>query len=84
MASVCVERGLRAEQADALGYLSAQPDASLGGLIAIQVVEHFQPDYLMAFLEAAYHALRPGAPLVLETINPAWLDGVFSRPTCAT
>jgi len=74
MASVCVERGLRAEQADALGYLSAQPDASLGGLIAIQVVEHFQPDYLMAFLEAAYHALRPGAPLVLETINPAcWM-----------
>ncbi len=74
MASVCVERGLRAEQADALAYLLAQPDASLGGLIAIQVVEHFQPDYLMAFLEAAFHALRPGAPLVLETINPAcWM-----------
>src|SRR5262249_47410852 len=29
---------------------------------------------LMAFLESAYHALRPGAPIVLETINPAcWM-----------
>jgi SAM-dependent methyltransferase len=74
MVSVCRERGLQVEQADALGYLCAQPDRSLGGLIAIQVVEHFQPDYLMAFLEAAFHALRPGAPLVLETINPAcWM-----------
>jgi SAM-dependent methyltransferase len=74
MVSVCAERGLLAEQADALGYLRARPDGSLGGLAAIQVVEHFQPDYLMAVLEAAFHALRPGAPLVLETINPAcWM-----------
>jgi SAM-dependent methyltransferase len=69
MVSLCTERGLPAEQADALSYLRAQPAASLGGLIAIQVVEHLPPDYLMAFLEAAFHALRPGAPIVLETIN---------------
>jgi SAM-dependent methyltransferase len=74
MASVCRERGLQVEQADALGYLRTLTDRSLGGLVAIQVVEHFQPEYLMAFLEAAFHALRPGAPLVLETINPAcWM-----------
>jgi len=74
MASVCRERGLAVEQADALDYLRAQPDASLGGLVAIQVVEHLPPDYLMAFLEAAYHALRPGAAIVLETINVAcWM-----------
>jgi SAM-dependent methyltransferase len=69
MVSICTERHLHAEQADALSYLRAQPDASLGGLIAVQVVEHLSPDYLMAFLEAAFHALRPGAPIVLETIN---------------
>ncbi len=69
MVSVCTERGLRASQTDALTFLRAQPDGSLGGLIAIQVVEHLQPDYLMAFLEAAFHALRPGATVVLETIN---------------
>jgi SAM-dependent methyltransferase len=74
MVSVCTERGLRATQADALGFVRGQPDGSLGGLTAIQVVEHMPPDYLMAFLEAAYHALRPGAPIVLETINPAcWM-----------
>ena len=74
MASLCRERGLAVEQADALEYLRAQPDASLGGLVAIQVVEHLPPDYLVAFLEAAYHALRPGAALVLETINVAcWM-----------
>jgi len=74
MVSVCRERGLLVEQADALGYLRALTDRSLGGLVAIQVVEHFQPEYLMEFLEAAFHALRPGAPLVLETINPAcWM-----------
>jgi O-antigen chain-terminating methyltransferase len=77
MVSVCVERGLRAEQADALTYLRAQPDRSLGGLLAIQVVEHLSPDYLMAFLEAAYHALRPGSTLVLETINVACWSAFF-------
>ena len=51
-----------------------QPDASVGGLVAIQVVEHFPPGYLVRFLETAFHKLRPGAPLVLETINPAcWM-----------
>lgn len=74
MVSVCTERGLRAEHAEAVGYLRSRPDGSLGGLTAIQVVEHFQPDYLMAFLESAYHALRPGSALILETINPAcWM-----------
>ena len=51
-----------------------QDDGGLGGLIAIQVVEHFEPAYLLRVLELAYQKLRPGAPLVLETINPAcWM-----------
>ena len=53
---------------------SSDLDGSLGGLVAVQVVEHFTPAYLTRFLEAAYHALAPGAPLVLETINPnCWM-----------
>ena len=55
-------------------YLASLPDGSLGGLFAAQVVEHLEPDYLMRFLDAAYHKLRPGSKIVLETINPAcWL-----------
>ncbi len=74
MVEVCEGRGLRAEQGDALAFLARQPDASIGGLIAIQVVEHFPPGYLVRFLETAFHKLRPGAPIVLETLNPAcWL-----------
>jgi SAM-dependent methyltransferase len=74
MVALCRERGFNAEQADALAYLESLPDASLAGLSAIQVVEHLEPGYLARFLETAFHKLRPGAPIVLETINPAcWM-----------
>jgi SAM-dependent methyltransferase len=74
MVQACRERGLDAEEADALAYLSSLPDGSLGGLFAAQVVEHLEPDYLMRLLETAYHKLRPGSSIVLETINPGcWI-----------
>jgi SAM-dependent methyltransferase len=74
MVEICRSRAFDVELSDALAYVARQPDGSLGGLIAIQVVEHFTPAYLTRFLEAAYHALTPGAPLVLETINPnCWM-----------
>ena len=71
MVEVCRERGLEATAADALAYLDEQPDGSLGGLFAAQVVEHLQPGYLTRFLDTAFDKLRPGALIVLETINPA-------------
>jgi len=38
------------------------------------VVEHLEPGYLMALIETAFHKLRPGGLIVLETINAAcWL-----------
>jgi 2-polyprenyl-3-methyl-5-hydroxy-6-metoxy-1,4-benzoquinol methylase len=74
MVDVCVGKGLEALAADALGYLRSLPDQSLGGLFAAQVIEHLEPSYLVQFLDAAYDKLRPGSPIVLETINPAcWL-----------
>jgi SAM-dependent methyltransferase len=71
MVEVCRARGLDVVEADVVSYLEDVPDASCGGLFAAQVVEHLQPAYLLRFLELARHALRPGAPLVLETLNPA-------------
>ena len=71
MVEVCRGRGLQAETGDALGYLGGLPDGALGGLFAAQVVEHLEPRYLMRLLDAAFDKLRPGAPIVLETINPA-------------
>jgi SAM-dependent methyltransferase len=74
MVELCRQAGLDAELGDALSFLERQPDASIGALVAVQVVEHFEPAYLARFLETAFHKLRPGAPLILETINPAcWM-----------
>jgi SAM-dependent methyltransferase len=74
MVQLCRARGLDVERDEALRFLERQPDGSLGGLVAIQVVEHFQPAHLLRVLETAHHKMRRGAPLVLETINPAcWM-----------
>ena len=67
-------RGLDAVETDALAHLESLADASLGGIISSQVIEHLAPSYLIALLPVALRKLRPGAPIVLETINPAcWL-----------
>lgn len=74
MVELCRARGLDVEQDEALGYLERQADGTIGGLAAIQVVEHFEPVYLARFLDAAHRKMCPAAPLILETINPAcWL-----------
>jgi len=71
MVDVCREQGIDATEADALSYLRAQRDSSLGGLFSAQVVEHLEPRYLTGLLDVAFDKLRPGAPIILETINPA-------------
>ena len=70
MVEECRARGLDASAGDALALLDALEDESLGGLFAAQVVEHLQPDYLVRLLNVAGRKLRPGARIVLETINP--------------
>src|SRR5687768_2192350 len=70
MVEVCRARGLDVANADARGYLRGLPDESLGGIIALQVIEHLAPSYLADTLGLAYDKLRPGARMVLETINP--------------
>ncbi|HEY2906338.1 MAG TPA: methyltransferase domain-containing protein [Vicinamibacterales bacterium] len=74
MVAIARERGLDVVEADALTALQEAPDGSLGGVVAAQVVEHLEPAYLLRLLDVAYDKLRPGAPIVIETINPAcWL-----------
>ena len=70
MVAACRARGLEARAGDALTHLEGLEDESLGGLFAAQVVEHLQPDYLVRLLNVAGRKLRPGARIVLETINP--------------
>lgn len=74
MTAIARERGIDAVHDDALSYLSRLEDASIGGLMASQVVEHLEPPYLVKLLDVAARTLRSGAPVVIETINPAcWL-----------
>ena len=78
MVERCRERGLDATRADALAHVAGLPDESLGGLFAAQVVEHLEADYLLRLLPALRRVLRPGARIVLETINPASWSAFFS------
>ena len=78
MVAVAREQGLDVTRIDALGYVAGLPDASIGGAIATQVVEHLEPSYLFKLLEALSRTLRRGAPIVLETINPACWYAFFS------
>jgi SAM-dependent methyltransferase len=74
MAAIARDAGLDAVHGDALAFLDAQPDASLGGIVATQVVEHLEPAYLTSLIETAARTLQPGGVIVLETINVAcWL-----------
>ena len=74
MATVARDRGLDAAAGDALAFLSSLPDESVGGIAATQVIEHLEPAYLLRLIQTAVAKLEPGAPIVLETINPAcWL-----------
>lgn len=71
--AVCRSKGLEAEQADLFEYLNALPDASLGGLICCQVVEHLAPQRLPELVRLAHAKLRGGALIAIETPNPECL-----------
>ncbi len=74
MVAQCRARGLEVVERDLLAHLASLPDASLGGLFSAQVVEHLEPAYLLKFIDTAFLKLRPGARIVLETINVAsWI-----------
>jgi len=80
--------GLDVVQGEALGHLAALPDASLGGVISIQVIEHLSVADLRTLVAEAHRVLRPGGVLVAETVNPHspaalkvfWLDLTHVRP----
>ncbi len=82
-------RGLPCVNADALQFLKERPDASLDGIFSSQVIEHFEPEYLRRVIAECFRVLRPGASVVLETINPLslfalsrifFLDPTHQRP----
>ncbi len=87
--ALCHAKGLRAEKADLFAYLNAMPDASLGGVVCCQVVEHLPPERLPEMIRLLHGKLRKGARLAIETPNPEclaifathfYLDPTHQRP----
>jgi SAM-dependent methyltransferase len=62
--------GLEVEYTGAVEYLEGLADGSLGGIFAAQLLEHLPAATVVRLLELAAAKLRPGGPLVAETINP--------------
>jgi O-antigen chain-terminating methyltransferase len=81
---LCRDAGLTVEEADAVAFLAGRPDASLGGVVAFQVVEHWPAARTFSFLSEARRALKPGGVLIAETVNTDSLSALrafFLDPT---
>ncbi|WP_158550804.1 bifunctional 2-polyprenyl-6-hydroxyphenol methylase/3-demethylubiquinol 3-O-methyltransferase UbiG [Geodermatophilus sp. TF02-6] len=63
-------RGLAMEVGDALAHLRSLPPDSVDVVTAFHLAEHLPTEALLALMEAAREALRPGGCLLLETPNP--------------
>jgi SAM-dependent methyltransferase len=68
-AAACREAGLDVAEGDGLAALSARPPASLGAVVALQVVEHWDASTTFAFLRQSRRALAPRGVLIAETVN---------------
>ncbi len=73
MVTEALERGVTVHRGDALDHLRAVPEASLGAVVAIQVLEHLPFGAVLELVELARTRLRPGGLFVAETPNPASL-----------
>ena len=64
------QRGMDLVHADAVEYLSSQPEGSCAAVTAFHVVEHLPPGRLVDLLAQTHRVLRPGGIVILETPNP--------------
>jgi SAM-dependent methyltransferase len=76
MLAVCQAKGLDVVGTDGVSWLSAQPDASLGGIFMAQVVEHLPTHDLVALVQLAARKLRAGGLFIAETIDPRSLYAI--------
>ncbi len=73
MVAACREMGLAVEEGDGLEHLRGLPEASLGGILMAQVIEHLTSDQLTELVSLCAAKLAPGGVLIAETINPQCL-----------
>lgn len=71
MAGRCKEKGLTVLCEEGLKHLAGLADGSLGGVAAIQVVEHLSPAQLKTLCTLCLAKVCRGGKVVFETINTA-------------
>lgn len=71
MAEACRAIGLDCTQGDALLFLAAQADNSLGAITGFHIIEHLPFKVMVRIMDEALRVLAPGGLLILETPNPA-------------
>jgi 2-polyprenyl-3-methyl-5-hydroxy-6-metoxy-1,4-benzoquinol methylase len=72
-------KGLNVLEGDGIAHLRSLPDRSLGGLIAVQVVEHLPRLLLEELFKLAASKVQSGGKVVFETINPRSLLALSSN-----
>jgi SAM-dependent methyltransferase len=72
----CRARGVDVTLADVLAYLETRPDDPVGGVSAIQLIEHLPRRAWVHLFQEIHRALGPGGALLLETINGQNADAV--------
>jgi SAM-dependent methyltransferase len=73
MVAFCQKQGLDVVEGDAIEFLRGLPDASLGGILAAQLIEHLPLDELTEMISLCSAKLKPGGVLIAETVNPQCL-----------
>ncbi len=73
MVNECKDRGIDATYGDALEHLRRLDDGSLGGITAIQFIEHLPIESIAEFFKLALEKLKPGGVIAAETVNPTCL-----------
>lgn len=79
MVEQCHSKGLEVLHGDGLKVMEEAEPGSLGGVIAIQVVEHLNRNQLDELFRLCFAKVRPGGRVVFETINPRSLLALSSN-----
>jgi SAM-dependent methyltransferase len=70
MVDICRGKGYEVAAADALDYLGALEDGSLGTVFSAQFIEHLSPADIVEYLRGAQRVLRGDGIFIAETVNP--------------
>lgn len=64
------KKGFDVHLGDCNNFLEEVPSNFIVGVLAFQVIEHFDPEYVQDFLKLSYEKIAPNGVIILETVNP--------------